>query len=466
MANDFGNDVNSGSSSSASSEPQRLRFGAFDLDTGNRELRRRGLRVKLQQKPFQILHLLTAQAGKYVTRGELARHLWPDLHVNFDRSLNTAMNSLRRALGDSPDNPRFIETRSGLGYRFIAPVERICEPAIAHPAPAAKSEERVKGNLDAYHDYLKGRYFQNKRTEDDLRKSVAYFEAALQTDPDCALAYAGLSDTYSVFAASGVIPSEEARSKAREYAMAALAIDGQLAEGHAALGTAKMLDWDWAAAEAEFRKAVSIQPGYAHGRRMYATFLSASGKHEEAVREIRQAHALDPLSLVINAEAAWILYMARDYQEAMQQAWRTLAMEPQFGPAQHALGLAYQQMGMLEEAIVELQNARKCWGHHPAPIAALGHAHAAAGQRREAEDLLHDLESRSAGGPASAYWIALLQAGLGKTRAAIEWLEKACDSREAWVLWLEVEPRLDSLRGEDRLRGLVQRIRRTMTASA
>ena len=112
-------------------EMRRLRFGVFDLDMQNRELRRRGLRVKLQQKPLQILHLLLTQAGKFVTRGQLAHYLWPDLHVNFDRSLNTAVNSLRRALGDSPENPRFIETRAGLGYRFIAPVESIEELALA-----------------------------------------------------------------------------------------------------------------------------------------------------------------------------------------------------------------------------------------------------------------------------------------------------------------------------------------------
>jgi len=460
MTNDFGNEVNSaGGSVAMGAEPERLRFGAFDLDTENRELRRRGLRVKLQQKPFQILHLLIAQAGKYVSRGELARHLWPNLHVNFDRSLNTAMNSLRRALGDSPENPRFIETRNGLGYRFIAPVERIREQQIAPAVAAAKTEERAKRNPEAYHDYLKGRYFQNKRTEDDLRKSVAYFESALQADADCAPAYAGLSDTYSVFAASGAMPAHEARSKARELAMAALRIDGESAEAHAALATAKMLDWEWAAADAEFRRSLSIQPGYAHGRRMYATFLSASGKHEEAIREIRQAHALDPLSLVINAEAAWILYLSRDYHGAMEQAWRTLAMEPRFGPAQHALGLAYEQMGLLEEAIVEFGNARTCWGDHPPAIAGLAHAYAAAGRRREAENLLRELEDRPAAGQASAYWIALFEVGLGRPGAAMEWLEKACDSRDAWAVWLEVEPRFDSLRADARLQSLVQGIR-------
>ena len=114
---------------------------------------------------------------------------------------------------------------------------------------------------------------------------------------------------------------------------------------------------------------------------MYASLLSALERHPEAIQEIRRAQQLDPLSLLINAEAAWDLYMARDFQGAMEQAWRTLAMEPRFAPAQHALGLAYQQMGMLEEAIVEFQNARVCSANHPAAAAALGYAYAIAGQR-------------------------------------------------------------------------------------
>src|SRR5580692_11372168 len=217
----------------STSEITLIRFGVFDLDMQNRELRRRGLRVKLQQKPFQILHLLISRSGKFVTRGQLAKHLWPDLHVNFDRSLNTAINSLRRALGDSPDNPRFIETRAGLGYRFIAPVECI-EDQPSATAPSIHVEKVYAGNLDAYHDYLKGRYFQNKMTEEDLRRSVAYFEAALATEPGCALAYTGLVDTYSQLAYLGVLPAKEAQRRASEFTAAALRIDNQLAEAHLA----------------------------------------------------------------------------------------------------------------------------------------------------------------------------------------------------------------------------------------
>ncbi len=440
-------------------ELRKLRFGVFDLDMQNRELRRRGLRVKLQQKPFQILHLLLARAGEFVTRGQLAHHLWPNLHVNFDRSLNTAVNSLRRALGDSPENPRFIETRAGLGYRFIAPVE-----PIDHVAPVSdrtKPFETVyAGNLDAYHDYLKGRYFQNKMTEEDLSKSVAYFEAALAAQPDCALAYAGLADTYSLLAFLGILPAREAHGRAREFIHAALGIDVKLAEAHATLASLKKLyDWDWAGAEASYRIALDLKPNSAHAHRMYAALLSAWGRHPEAIREIRRAQQLDPLSLVINAEAAWDLYMARDFQGATEQAWRTLAMEPKFAPAQHALGLACQQMGMLEEAVVELKNARACSGNHPAATAALAHAYATAGQRHPAEELLHELERLSESRRVSAYWVALMHAGLGEAPRAVEWLEKARDDRDVWLVWLGAEPRFDPLRSEGRLDNLLASLR-------
>jgi DNA-binding winged helix-turn-helix (wHTH) protein/Flp pilus assembly protein TadD len=441
------------------SEVTRLRFGVFDLDTQNRELRRRGLRVKLQQKPFQILHLLLTRAGKFVSRGQLAEYLWPDLHVNFDRSLNTAINTLRRTLGDSPENPRFIETRAGLGYRFIAPVESIEEPPASDRA--GHSERAYSGNVDAYHDYLKGRYFQNKMTEEDLRRSVAYFEAALTAEPECALAYAGLADTYSLLAYLGILPSKEAHERGTECTTAALRIDHQLAEGHTALaGLKKLYEWDWTGAEAAYRQALGLNPNDAHAHRMYASLLSAMERHPEANQEIRRAQQLDPLSLVVNAEAAWELYMARDFQGAVDQAWRTLAMEPRFAPAQHVLGLAYQQMGIIEDAIIEFQNARVCSTNHPAAAAALCHAYAMAGQKSEAQELLRELEAHSRNRHVSAYWVALMHAGLGDDSSAVQCLKRAVDDRDVWLVWLATEPRFQRLRSEGRLDGLLGSIRR------
>jgi tetratricopeptide (TPR) repeat protein len=193
---------------------------------------------------------------------------------------------------------------------------------------------------------------------------------------------------------------------------------------------------------------------------MYAALLSALERHPEAIQEIRRAQQLDPLSLAISAEAAWALYMARDYQAAMEQAWRTLAMEPRFAPAQLSLGLACQQMGRLEEAVVEFQNARLCSANHPAATGALGHAYAITGQRPEAEELLHELERLSQNRRVSAYWVGLIYAGLGENSNAVKWLKQACDDRDVWLGWLAVEPRFDRLRSEGRLDNLLGSIRR------
>jgi len=280
---------------------RKFRFGAFEADPGNRELRKHGLRVRLQHKPFQILEMLLCAPGRLVMRNELARRLWPDLHVNFDRSLNTAVNVLRQALGDSRRNPRFIETRPGLGYRFIAPVEEVWVPPLA-PEPPVKSKP---AHTEAYQDYLKGRYFYNKRTDDDLHKSVAYFEAALSQDPDCAPAYAGLADTYCMFALLNMAPASQAYARAKQMALSALRLDAGLSEAHAALAAVKRLfECDWRGAEAEHTRSLELSAG---GASAYGVFLSAAGKPEEALRELGRAREIDPLSLAVQVDTAWSL---------------------------------------------------------------------------------------------------------------------------------------------------------------
>jgi DNA-binding winged helix-turn-helix (wHTH) protein/Tfp pilus assembly protein PilF len=426
------------------SAPRAFRFGVYELHIENRELRKRGLRVKLQRKPFQILSLLLESPGDFVTRACLARYLWPELHVDFDRSLNTAVNSLRRALGDSSDNPRFIETRTGFGYRFIAPVEPIHDSS----AQALESTRGAIGRqrLEPYHDYLKGRYFFDKLKEEDLRKSVAYFEAALAGDPGCAAAYAGLADTYNMFGYLGVLRPQDAYDRAKHFVTAALRIDDKRAEAHAALASVRTFyERDWVNAETEYRTALELDENYARGHQLYAEHLSVLGRHQEALLEIRIAQQLDPLSLVINMKMAWILYMARDFRGALEQSWKALAMEPTFAPAQTTLGLACQQMGMLEDAMVELQNACVCSADHPIALASLGHVYATAGMRREAEELLLRLRQMSEKRYVSSYWMALLHTALGETQAAFEYIEKARESGDPWLAWLAVEPRFDSL---------------------
>jgi Tfp pilus assembly protein PilF len=304
---------------------------------------------------------------------------------------------------------------------------------------------------------LKGRYFYGKMSEDALRKSVAYFKSALEADPHFALAYAGLADTYTLFAFLDLMPAAEAMPQARDLAETALQIDPQLAEAHASLaGIKKLFEWDWAASEAEYRRALQLNPNLASAHHWYADHLSALGRFEEAISEIRRAHELDPLSLVINNEVAWNLYMARDFESALQEAWRTLALEPRFAPAQHTLGLANEQLGNLEEAIVEFQNSCVCSGNHPGALAALAHAHAVSGATGEALTILHDLNEISKRRHVSPYWLSLVYTALGDHGAAFDLLNRAIEERDVWMVWLNVEPRFDPLRTDGRFKDLLR----------
>jgi len=437
----------------------KLRFGPFEVDPENRELRKHGTRIKLQRKPFQILEFLLQRPGQLVRRDELARLLWPGMHVNFDHSLNTAMNALRRALGDTSRNARFIETRTGLGYLFMASVEEV---GGADGAGAEAGMQLVRSHAtggEVPQDCLKGRYFCHKLTEEDLHKGVAHFNAALAQDPNCAFAYAGLADAYCLSALLNMAPAAQIHARAKEMALNALTARQDLGEAHASLASVKRLfEWDWAGADAEYLTALVLSSNSATIHQAYGAQLAATGKAEEALRELRRSEEIDPLSPMVNVGVAWGLYVARDFQGASEQCWKALAMEPKFGAAQYTLGLAYEQMGLTEDAIVELRNARSCAGEQPAVLAALAHVYACTGESSQAAGMLGELEDLSRRRYVSPYWLGLVYAGLGDRGRALESLGRAYAERDVWLTWLGVEPRFDVLREEPRFQELLRGI--------
>jgi len=433
---------------SLASVSRKLRFGTFEVDLDNQDLRKDGQQVKLERKPFQLMELLLRIRGRFVSRAELTRALWPDLHVNFDRSLNTAVNSLRKALGDSPQNPSYIETKPGLGYRFIAPVQEIeSNPlAAAHPNPNENC--------------AKARYFLNKQTQADLHKASAYLQAALDEDSRCVRAYADLAETYCLFARMNMATPDEAGERARSLAAVALELEPGSAAARAALASVKQyFDWDWAGAADEFRKAIAFDPGSATVHQAYGAFLCSTGNMQAAVDELRLAQRLDPISPAINVETAWVLYLARDFTAAHEQCWKVLALEPSFSAAQHVLGLVHEQMGMWEEAVIEFQNAQSSGDEQPAFVAALGHAWAKAGKVAKAKEALGELRGLAAKRYVSPYWHAIVCAGLGQSPAAVGWLEKARQQRDVWLAWLAVDPRFDDLRSVAGFQSVLQRMR-------
>ena len=634
-----------------------LRFGVFEVDLRAGEVRKKGVRIKLQGQPFQLLVTLLKRQGDLVTREELYSTLWPDgTFIDFDHSLGTALNKVREVLGDSASSPRFIETLPRRGYRFIAPVEVVSaredvpivmevppqEPEpVTEDRPNAKppaldlanstdvglgsrrgllwtisglvlvlasmaifaawrarsgsppmirslavlplenlsgdpsqdyfsdgmtdelitelgqlSELRVisrssvmsykrghkpipqvarelnvdavvegavlragnqiritaqlidassdrhlwaqsyEGDLrntlvlqnkvaraiadqiriklssqeqralknvrnvnsEAHEAYLKGRFFWNKRTGDDLKKAVEYFNQAIAKDPSYAQAYSGLADSYALMGdwEYAVLAPKEAFPKARAAATKALALDNSLGEAHTSLAFAlDLFDWDWESAEKEFKRAVQLSPNYATAHQWYAWHLSILGRNSEAVAEMRKAESLDPLSLIISADMADILLIARLFDESITQGRKTLEMDSRFAVAHYELGQALGQKHMFAEAIEEFQRAIAFSGGNKTFTSNLAYIYAISGRKDKAMDLLAGLMNPSNGFP-NASEIALVHLGLGDKDQAMVWLERAYQERFNPSILLR--PCFDPLRAEPRFHDLMRRI--------
>jgi TolB-like protein/DNA-binding winged helix-turn-helix (wHTH) protein/Tfp pilus assembly protein PilF len=314
---------------------------------------------------------------------------------------------------------------------------------------------------EAYEDYLKGRYYWNKRSGDGFEKAIGYFEEATRRDPQYALAYAGLADCYGIIGATiyGSVPSLEAAPKAKAAAIRALEIDPTLAEAETSLATAKFnYDWDWAGAAQGFKKAMQLDPTYATAYQRYSLYLSAMGKFDDSFEQIRKARELEPLSISINASFGWRLYLGREYDRSIAQLRDTLEMDPAYEWAHLTLGQAYEQKGQFGLAIEELQKAVELSHSSPLTISALAHAEALSGNHAAANKLLTQLETLSKTQYVSPFYVAIVYLGLGKNDVAMNWLEKAYDDRSNGLVFLRVEPELDPLRTNPRFVALQSRL--------
>ena len=313
----------------------------------------------------------------------------------------------------------------------------------------------------AYDAYLRGRYFWNKRTPDGFRKALVEFGKATRLEPTWARAWSGLADTYGLMAIStyDLMAPADAMPRAREAAMAALRLDPEVAEPHASLAWVSFTyDWDFGAAEREFRRAIELDPNYATAHQWYANLLCALGRLGEARAEIDQALALDPLSLVINDEAAWPDYYDRRWDDSDAHYRRALDLEPAYPVAHLELGINFAARGRFEEAIAEYDRYRQLVADSPEAVAFLAHAEGGRGERARALALRRSLLELSETGYVPRYALAIADLGLDDRAAALGHLEEAYTQREDALLYLGVDPLFDRLRGEPRFRDLLRRI--------
>ena len=621
-----------------------VRFGTYEISLDSGELRKAGVRIRVQQQPLRLLEILLEHPGEVVTREELRSRIWPNESFgDFDQAVNVAIAKLRVALGDSADNPRYIETLPRRGYRFIAgvdvvnrpttklellpevgsseaeerthlevtaapkhllwkhgwktlgaaialvllvlvvsiffwkrrpstdslpsspirslavlPLENLSNdsqdyfadgmtdelitdlaqisalrvisrtsvmpykgvrkplPQIARElnvdavvegtvlrsdkqvritaqlirAPADKhlwaesyegdlrdtlalqkkvaraiaeqirikvtpQEETVLQNVkvvnpEAYENYLKGRYFWNKRTADGLTKATYYFNQAIESDPTYPLPYTGLADIYQV---------SDRPQLAREEVQKALDLDDQLAEAHNSLARILYLfDRDWEGADREFERAVELNHNYAPAHHWYSMYLALKGRNEQALAEAEKAYELDPLSPVVGANLAKILQEAGQSDKAIEQAKKTLELEPDSAVTHAVLGLAYQDKRMYPEAIAEYKRALQLGGS-PAEIRGLlGNAYAVSGNRTEAEKIVAELKSLWPEHPRAALDLAVVFSGLGDKENALSWLEKAQEMRVSDLIGIGRDSHFVELRSDRRFQALVQRV--------
>ena len=315
-------------------------------------------------------------------------------------------------------------------------------------------------NPEAYEAYLKGRYYWNKRTGEGYRKSIEYFQQAIEKDPSYAPSYAGLADAYNLSARYAFLTPREGFARGIAAAKRALEIDDSLAEAHTALAFAYWhYGLDWLGAQREFKRALELNPGDSTAQHWYAMYFAQIGRNEEAIEEIERARELDPLSLIVNTNVAWAYWFARQYDRAIAQFLKTLEIDPNFGLAHMRLGLAYEQKGMFAEAIAAFRKAMVLSPGTSEIIAALGHAYGVTGRRGEALQMLEELKKLSEQRYVSSYDIAVVYLGLGEKDQALAWLARAYEERSGWLGWLKVDPRLDPLRSDPRFQDLLRRMK-------
>jgi TolB-like protein/Flp pilus assembly protein TadD len=322
------------------------------------------------------------------------------------------------------------------------------------PSQQAHSFRSPTTDSAAHEAYLKGLYYLSNVTGENSERARTYFERAVELDPNYAAAYANLAHYYW---ATDKLPPQLAMPKAEQFALKSLQLDESLPEAHTALaGVRFYYNWDWSGAEKEFTRSLELNPSGAETHRLYSLYLASLNRVDQAVREIRRAQQLDPLSLNINTSAGWVFIYTRQYDQAIEQCGKALGIDPEYLSAHDCLGEGYLAKGMFEQAVAEFRRAAS--GGEPVRTVGLARAYGVMGKRNEARMVLDELTKASKQGYFPPYLFGAIHVALGENEQGLAWLEVAYTHRDPYMVHLKEDASFDPLRSEPRFQDLIRRV--------
>jgi DNA-binding winged helix-turn-helix (wHTH) protein/tetratricopeptide (TPR) repeat protein len=465
------------------------KFEDFELDPEALELRGRGEPVALQELPLRLLVALVEKAGRLVERQDLQNLLWPDVAFqDFDNSLNSAVNRLRQALGDSVSDPRFIVTVPRRGYKFIAPVEELPRPASPRPRTVEIARRWNRGAVailcvvavaatwillqtrsgrdsaagpaepavsEVQTHFLRGLHFADRRSREGIERAIAEFQAAIATDPGHAPSYGRLGIAYAMLGWYDYWPPRDAVPPATEMAAKALDLDPESPEGHLAMSIIQAFEWAWPEAKRHGAKAVELAPKLADARAWMGTLLAMTGELESGVVELETACEMAPSSAPLRAGLCWHLFNAGRFDAAVETCHRALELEPALLDAHDNLKWIYTTLG--DEAEASRQFARVV-DLEGGDSQAVWRIFERAGLEGLLRDSLETLLRRERQGYQSPFDIALEYAALSEQEQALSWLERSLAERETDLASLTIDIRFESLRGDPRFQRIVDSV--------
>jgi tetratricopeptide (TPR) repeat protein len=402
----------------------------------------------------------TRKVPARVTREADYRLMW-DSHAEGDGVAFTA--NLLRTKPQSVVWSQIFQLHPGSGWETpVLIADQIVQCLWLKIVSFSQSSSSAAGRVEktsSREAYLKGRYFWNRRNEDSLRKAIAWFKTAIQEDPSFALPYSGLADSLSLMSFYEIVSPSEVMPEARRAALRAIELDPNLAEAHASLADIHLhFDRDWESADQEYRRAIQCNPGYALGYHWYANLLTAKGQHEAAHIAIMHALAIDPVSLITQVWAGVTCHLARRFDDAIKHYQSALELDSYFTPAHMYMAQALEQKGLYQEALREFETTIQLAGGSNCVTAMKAHAHAIAGDKSSAREILRELRTTPNHKCMPSYDIAATYSALGDSAKTVLWLKRACSERNMNLFKLRQDPRFDQFRHHPEFREVVEHI--------